>query len=88
MAPQNPSAFPEIETDRDYDADRQEHWSHTYSYGGMTLRDWFAGQALTGVIAYQDRGLDVHDPLPSQVIARIAYELADAMLLEREKGTT
>jgi hypothetical protein len=53
---------------------------------GMTLRDWFAGQALSGLL--------VNGFMPNQApqgtgifdYARAAYFLADAMLLEREKG--
>ena len=44
---------------------------------GMTLRDWFAGQALTGWM---------HDGLPrdrDDVVARECYAMADAMLAER-----
>lgn len=42
-------------------------------YYGMTLRDWFAGQALAYI-------RDVND----KVAARRAYGIADAMLRERE----
>ncbi len=48
----------------------------------MTLRDWFAGQALVGILA---DGAMVRKP-PSD-IAKMAYVFADAMLAEREKGT-
>lgn len=48
---------------------------------GMSLRDWFAGQALAGMCAHQDTwGLGVPQ------IAEAAFALADAMLAEREKG--
>lgn len=49
---------------------------HTAS-GGMSLRDWFAGQALPGISF--DCGLSV------QEAAERAYEFADAMLAQREK---
>lgn len=58
------------------------------SYGGMTLRDYFAGQALAGYLASPrnkfTHQLDV-DPeqLNMGVITRDAYDLADAMLAER-----
>lgn len=43
---------------------------------GMSLRDWFAGQALhMGHLQHLDDG----------DIARCAYAVADAMLREREK---
>lgn len=47
------------------------------SQNGMTLRDWFAGQALGG-IAF-DCGLS------SMEAAEKAYEMADAMIAGRSK---
>jgi hypothetical protein len=44
---------------------------------GMTLRDWFAGQALQGLLA----STKTSDAL---TIAKDAYILADAMLRARE----
>lgn len=47
---------------------------------GMTLRDWFAGQALAGFAAntdLTDRGFPE--------MADYAYKQADAMLAERSK---
>lgn len=49
-------------------------------HAGMTLRDYFAGQAL-GLLADHDG----EDYLPPEEIARIAYSLADAMMAAREK---
>ena len=45
-----------------------------YIGGGMTLRDWFAGQALAGLASssHPDRA------------ATLAYQCADAMLKARE----
>jgi hypothetical protein len=52
------------------------------SQDGMSLRDWFAGQALGAII-------DVHGgKLSSKGIAHVCYDFADAMLAEREKGKT
>ena len=68
--------------------------------GGMTLRDWFAGQALA--IAWKDlarsedkpefmtlgnRKLEPHKDVYtcSKNLAELAYEIADAMLSARNK---
>lgn len=50
------------------------------AHPGMSLRDWFAGQALAGVLAdHTLRGT-------AKSFAEKAYELADAMLAERAKA--
>lgn len=53
---------------------------------GMELRDWFAGQALIGVMvlraAIRDQGFE---DINQESIAEEAYELADAMMAAREK---
>jgi len=46
---------------------------------GMTLRDYFAGQALAGMLAGADSWPD------SKITANAAYCVADAMLAERAK---
>lgn len=53
---------------------------------GMSLRDYFAGQALPQVIhmCFADRRLD--GETSEQMFARKAYAIADAMLTERAKG--
>lgn len=59
----------------------------TYIAGGLTLRDWFAGQALSGMIAAtgrEDRREEVDEITKSKV--RSAYRYADAMLAERDRG--
>lgn len=50
------------------------------SYEGMTLRDWFAGQALAGMSAHPKIGNN-----SDELMARLAYSQADAMLVERAK---
>ena len=45
---------------------------------GMSLRDWFAGQAISGFLAHPQ---DICDP---KITARQAYLIADAMLKDRE----
>ena len=44
---------------------------------GMTLRDWFAGQALTAVTMKCE--------IRPKDLARISYEIADAMLEARKQ---
>jgi hypothetical protein len=50
----------------------------SYSAPGMTLRDWFAGQALAGALA------DPTCDLSPIELAKKIYEFADAMLAARE----
>lgn len=42
------SAFPQVTTDEAYAPSTQTTYGDTYSFGGMSLRDYFAGQALIG----------------------------------------
>ena len=53
---------------------------------GMSLRDWFAGQALAGLAA-NTNGIYVHGEKKHDVdaYALAAYAMADAMLAERSK---
>jgi hypothetical protein len=46
---------------------------------GMSLRDWFAGQALAGLMAEP-----TDTPVATAKYARAAYIMADAMLKARE----
>ena len=55
--------------------------STEYGYSGMSLRDYFAGQALIAV-CNQDTSLDVFSP---ELAASGCYSMADAMIAEREK---
>jgi hypothetical protein len=48
-------------------------------FGGMTLRDWFAGQALAGLLGNSNYG-----PPNSKEDANMAYLIAEAMLKARE----
>lgn len=51
---------------------------------GMTLRDWFAGQALTAIVTVCIHDTRENGETTKQMIARKAYEVADAMLAARE----
>jgi hypothetical protein len=67
------SAFPIFDNDRvgtDYECHER----------GMTLRDYFAGQALIGILSSPKRETNEIKPC-----VRNAYKLADAMLDVRDK---
>ena len=69
--PANPRAFPLPHI--------EQNGSFLYQ-DGMTLRDWFAGQALAAMPRLGDTDADMRG------IAHDAYLLADSMLAERERG--
>lgn len=54
-----------------------------YRTAGMTLRDWFAGQALIGLAAYPGREGESNGPEHKH--AEVAYKFADATIAERSK---
>lgn len=50
---------------------------------GMTLRDYFAAKAMQGFIQYSaTKG--IYTP-PDNELAKVSYDLADAMLKARER---
>jgi hypothetical protein len=51
----------------------------TGGHNGMTLRDYFAGQALTGLLA----GRQPNNAYPLEYLAETSYATADAMLKAR-----
>ena len=60
---------------------------HTgWTQEGMSLRDWFAGQAIKAVI--ERCGNDTRGPHEhlTDYFARKAYEVADAMIIARKAG--
>lgn len=72
----NPPAFPE-----GFGDPRNPGWIG----GGMSLRDWFAGQALATLVAQHHRndwGMDGVRHYP--ICAEKAYRAADAMLEARK----
>ena len=68
-APENNAAFPRPSANG---------WP---AQDGMTLRDWFAGQAINATIAAV---LETNPPgKPHENVAMLVYQLADAMLAAR-----
>ena len=54
-------------------------------YSGMTVRDYFAGQALIGLTMSLGSVAAVGLKLAPEVFAGHCYAIADAMLKEKEK---
>lgn len=52
-------------------------------YDGMTLRDYFAGQAIIGLLNISPNQTGRGDI--TQILVESAYQVADAMLAERSK---
>jgi len=79
--PRNPFVFPQPLVNRD----GQIVASCDYGdYGGMELRDYFAGQALIGIMS--DPGMRPASLGEFEHMATRMYQVADAMLAAREKG--
>jgi len=64
------------------DGEMQFEFSEGSDNGWMTLRDYFAGQALKCVF---DFAADSNFGARAEHVASMAYELADAMLKHREQ---
>ena len=71
------SAFPSEQGET-----QNNEWNQTYQ-PGMSLRDWFAGQALAGMMANPIL-LELHEDYA--MTAKACMHFADAMLAERLKG--
>lgn len=77
--PENPPAFPQIETTERLNP--TVCGPNVHSIGGMTLRDYFAAKAMQAYVTtnYEDCALN------DDKTAAWAYQLADAMLIARQK---
>lgn len=53
---------------------------------GMTLRDWFSGRALVGIINACAMDIRRNGESTETMFARKAYSVADAMIAARETG--
>lgn len=80
-APENPQAFPLRA--------RSNGSIFEQSHEGMTLRDWFAGQAFTSAMASGHRLGELPPDKRAELFRRIAglvYEASDAMLAARTQS--
>jgi len=74
-------AFPVPET---FDRDGDPQW--TVDLRGMSLRDYFAAKAMSGLLADpEERPTTAGLRVFYKATAETAYEIADAMLAERAK---
>ena len=81
----NPPAFP-----ADFKEKTEEDYKITH-FMGMTLRDYFAGKAMQGVVADSKGMMALYEIAKENgnhltiAVAECAYAYAEAMLKEREK---
>ena len=62
------------------------HPSVSVTQHGMSLRDWFAGPALIGLIQHNPHSFEARkDKNHQDGVASLSYRFADAMLAERKK---
>ncbi len=73
--PENPPAFPSV---------CHGDPGHPASIPGMSLRDWFAGQAIAGLLS--GLGAQTLSPAAAEITAAEAFLTADAMLEQRAKS--
>lgn len=65
-----------------YEPDKGQYGQYTSAdevgFGGMSLRDWFAGMALAALLRTPSSGEDY------KTMGEMSYQLADAMLTTRK----
>jgi hypothetical protein len=82
--PDGGPAFPALETWNEWSELKADYVARSGPRGGMTLRDHFAGQALAGLTS--DASLLTAAQITGpEGIAISAYQIADAMIRQREK---
>ena len=78
-----------------YPCSVKERWDgHEYiiNHSGMSLRDWFAGMAISGLMVGVGGYINDEEYTPyakghcNAAMSERAYALADAMIAERDKG--
>lgn len=82
MAKLTVPAFPQPCTSYGYASDSE----YQIAGGGMTLRDYFAAKALCALVASINGSATEHHSWTAQNFADESYQLADAMLIARDKA--
>ncbi len=78
-------AFPGLTEFEQFDEDKGKYVTRTLPAGGMSLRDWFAGMALQGLLNCPLDKISYHATDNPFLAAEWAYQYADAMMKERVK---
>ena len=73
-------AFPYIETRHHHHVDSNDVTTERVSYPGMTLRQWYAGMALQGILCNGADPSNEPTPEDTALVSTWAYKFADAML--------
>jgi hypothetical protein len=80
--PLNPNVFP---TPMDTVGIFNESGQQTGCQDGMTLRDYFANSAMQTILKHKlEKGMTTEKGFAEAVITVVSYEVADAMLKQRE----
>ncbi len=92
--PENPQAFPGEHTATTHEDNHSTGMGMVYEFRafdeGMTLLDYFAGQALVSMVSVAGEPLEEKSENTGKhrTIARMSYLYAEAMLAERERRLT
>jgi len=73
-------AFPGMDTELGMREDGKLEYNLGAAFSGMSLRDWFAGMAMTSLVDSWANGDSAH----AGELAQAAYVFADAMLVVRK----
>ena len=93
------NAFPQIKSAIAYGggpSNEHDNYANVYSEDGMNLRDYFAGQALIGTLINENiADKDIRETCSAaakekdikarNITAYYCYQIADAMIIERDK---
>lgn len=81
------SAFPGIAGSYAGADEYQNRYTGLETYGGMSLRDYFAAATLTGFMETYHAPDAPDTPERRTSLAKLCYDVADAMIAERDSET-